>query len=119
MQGAGAVWSVPPLSPTQGKQLLSGWVVIEITRKASEFFEAILLERHLNYQAAKDPFLPLIRESHMEALGGGYQSSFRFDYSVVGLGAANRHQGLMHILNGCEGRFASIFLRFLQAVSYC
>lgn len=56
MQGAGAVWSVPPLSPTQGKQLLSGWVVIEITRKASEFFEAILLERHSKYQAAKDPF---------------------------------------------------------------
>lgn len=43
MQGAGAVWSVPPLSPTQGKQLLSGWAVIEITRKASEFFEVILL----------------------------------------------------------------------------
>lgn len=96
MQGAGAVWSVPPLSPTQGKQLLSGWAVTEITRKVSEFFEAILLERHSKYQAAKDPSLPFIRESHMEAhlrlpLGGGYQSSFSIYYSVVGLGAANRH----------------------------
>lgn len=91
MQGAGAVWHAPPLSPTQWKQLLSEWILIEITPKASEFFEAILLERHSKYQAAKDPFLPLIRDSHMEALGGGYQSSFRFDYSMVGLGVANRH----------------------------
>lgn len=90
------MWRVPPLSLRQGKQLLSVWAVIEITWKASEFFEAILLERHSKYQATKDPFLPLIRESHMEShlrlpLGGGYQSSFRFDYSMVGLGAAKRH----------------------------